>query len=445
MHQLLKSARVLANEPFAYSTLLVSCSFSFASKPSSLSTRRISCCFTMLHPWEGQNPIIVKKGTLRHELKCAGKISICAGDIVELLPRKLAFQLRDISCGEKMVLNTPEEKELLAKRKRQELEDEALAKASQAIEDEHGQTSYAAHASGVKLDDSGTSLCSKRDCKQLKFTHGQCPRIFQLLKVKGLPRWANAGCLDIQDVIEGDILFALLSNYMVDIDWLLSGWPIDTMCWFRGADVGKNLLLLKDIFKACPLLERIPQAVIVHGESGGSLDRLKKPSHWLLHNPPLPLSYGTHHSKAMVLLYQTGVRVIVHTANLIYVDWNNKTQGLWMQDFPYKNEDTKGCTSLFEEDFVEYLEALQDPLKETSMKLTSPTEMIRFVTSCYQGENEELEEKTMLKFPVPYKLPPDGYSTQDVPWSWDRHYTKPDTYGELWPRAIKIYGTKQDK
>ncbi|KAH7436531.1 hypothetical protein KP509_05G024500 [Ceratopteris richardii] len=602
---------------------------------------------------EGQNPIIVKKGTHRHELKRSEKISMCAGDIVELLPGKLAFQLRDISCGEKVVLNTTEEKKMLAKRKRQELEDEALAKALQAIEDEHGQTSHAVHASGVKLDDSGTSSSSKSDCKQLKFTHGQCPRIFQLLKVKGLPRWANTGCLDIQDVIEGNIFFALLSNYMVDIEWLLS---------------------------ACPLLEQIPQVVIVHGEGGSSLDRLKmeKPSHWLLHKPPLPLSYGTHHSKAMVLLYQTGVRVIVHTANLIYVDWNNKTQGLWMQDFPYKNEDTKGSTSLFEEDFVEYLEALQwngcnlhvpgsgqmkinasffrkfdfskarvrliasvpgyhqgqklrkwghmklrsilenhhfdkrfvksplvyqfsslgsldekwlsefsmstcsgytfedkplgpghmqilwptvedvrcsiegyaagnaipsplknvekeflqkywarwhaehtgrnhamphfksyvrfngqdlawflltssnlskaawgalqkngsqlmirsyelgvlflpsmqgpeegfsctdsrklnDPLKETSNNLTSPAEIIRFVTSCYQGQHEELEEKTVLKFPVPYKLPPDGYNKLDVPWSWDRHYTKPDTYGELWPRVVKLYGTKQDK
>ena len=34
--------------------------------------------------------------------------------------------------------------------------------------------------------------------------------------------------------------------------------------------------------------------------------------------------------------YSTGVRVIVHTANLIRIDFDNKTQGMWWQDFPRK-------------------------------------------------------------------------------------------------------------
>lgn len=51
--------------------------------------------------------------------------------------------------------------------------------------------------------------------------------------------------------------------------------------------------------------------------------------------------------------------MVVHTANLIYVDWNNKSQGLWMQDFPWKdqNSSTRGCA--FEDDLVEYLSALK--------------------------------------------------------------------------------------
>jgi tyrosyl-DNA phosphodiesterase-1 len=56
-----------------------------------------------------------------------------------------------------------------------------------------------------------------------------------------------------------------------------------------------------------------------------------KPANFFLHKPPLPISYGTHHSKAMLLVYPRGVRVVVHTANLIYIDWNNKSQGLWYQ------------------------------------------------------------------------------------------------------------------
>lgn len=83
------------------------------------------------------------------------------------------------------------------------------------------------------------------------------------------------------------------------------------------------------------------------------------PANWILHKPPLPISYGTHHSKAMLLVYPTGVRVVVHTANLIYVDWNNKTQGLWMQDFPLKDKDSLSKGSLFEKDLVDYLSTLK--------------------------------------------------------------------------------------
>ncbi len=54
------------------------------------------------------------------------------------------------------------------------------------------------------------------------------------------------------------------------------------------------------------------------------------------HSPPLPIPYGTHHSKFFLLFYAAGVRVVVHTANLIFCDCNNKTQGLFFQDFPLR-------------------------------------------------------------------------------------------------------------
>lgn len=69
---------------------------------------------------------------------------------------------------------------------------------------------------------------------------------------------------------------------------------------------------------------------------------------YTLHSPPLPIDYGTHHSKFMLVQYGPcssseagvvrqypgGLRVIVHTANYIYADCNSKEQGLWWQDFP---------------------------------------------------------------------------------------------------------------
>jgi tyrosyl-DNA phosphodiesterase-1 len=41
----------------------------------------------------------------------------------------------------------------------------------------------------------------------------------------------------------------------------------------------------------------------------------------------LDSSYGTHHTKMMLLLYKSGMRVVIHTANLIEHDWLQKTQG----------------------------------------------------------------------------------------------------------------------
>ncbi|KAL6562216.1 tyrosyl-DNA phosphodiesterase 1 [Orobanche gracilis] len=63
----------------------------------------------------------------------------------------------------------------------------------------------------------------------------------------------------------------------------------------------------------------------------------------------------------MLLVYRRGVRIIVHTANLIYVDWNNKTQGLWMQDFPWKDPNSTSSGGGFENDLVDYLGALKWP------------------------------------------------------------------------------------
>ncbi|RYR10090.1 hypothetical protein Ahy_B05g078558 isoform D [Arachis hypogaea] len=40
-----------------------------------------------------------------------------------------------------------------------------------------------------------------------------------------------------------------------------------------------------------------------------------------------------------------------------------------------------------------------------------------------------------IPLPVPYELPPQPYSSQDVPWSWDRRYSKKDVYGQVWPRT----------
>ncbi len=70
-------------------------------------------------------------------------------------------------------------------------------------------------------------------------------------------------------------------------------------------------------------------------------------TNFMAHQPPLPIAYGTHHSKAFLLQYASGMRVVVHTANYIYADCNNKSQGLYCQDFPLKGPGSP-ATSAFE-------------------------------------------------------------------------------------------------
>lgn len=165
---------------------------------------------------------------------------------------------------------------------------------------------------------------------------------FQLLRTRGIPSWGNQGPLgfDMQQHVAGNILFAFVSNYMIDIPWLAHTFPD---------------LLFSDYL------------LIVHGQKGDTegmknqLRRLGVHEHAMhVFQPPVP-PYGTHHSKAFFLQYPTGIRIIIHTANLLYCDVNNKSQSVYMQDFPLKDavsERSGGGPSEFELELVQYVDAL---------------------------------------------------------------------------------------
>ncbi|KAE8733194.1 Chaperone protein dnaJ 50 [Hibiscus syriacus] len=142
----------------------------------------------------------------------------------------------------------------------------------------------------------------------------------------------------------------------------------------------------------------------VQGDSRLDLMKKRKPNNWILHKPPLPISFGTHHSKAMLLVYPKEVRVIVHTANLIYVDWNYKSQGLWMQDFPWKDQSKsiKGCG--FENDLIDYLSTLKECVFDKEFQ-RSPL--------IYQFSSlGSLDEKWMVELATSM---PSGYSEDKTP------------------------------
>ncbi|XP_027361212.1 tyrosyl-DNA phosphodiesterase 1 isoform X4 [Abrus precatorius] len=283
---------------------------------------------------EGTNPVVVNSGNKRRKLNSQEEGTISDGDIIELIPGQHIFKYQVLN-GEKRSSSGRNNEAQPSFR------DKASGRLSQdkieACSKKQGRNA-AAGSSRSSKDSSVEAI------RNFHVPNDQIPSTFRLLRVQGLPTWANTSCVSIGDVIQGDIQIAILSNYMVDIDWLVP---------------------------ACPALSKVPHVLVIHGESDARVDYIKRnrPANWILHKPPLPISFGTHHSKAMLLIYPKGVRVIVHTANLIYVDWNNKSQGLWMQDFPWKDQNSLSKGSGFENDLVEYLNMLKWP--EFSVKLPS--------------------------------------------------------------------------
>ncbi|XP_058194679.1 tyrosyl-DNA phosphodiesterase 1 isoform X1 [Rhododendron vialii] len=281
---------------------------------------------------DGANPIVVRSHAQRKKILSRERGRINHGDIIELIPGHYFFKYVTLATEKKSSSPNKEKRTLkerselcedevqCVKRKRQVSDDEALARNLQS----------------ELYDDNLAQGNSSEGIRHFNVANENLASTFRLLRVKGLPTWANTSSVSIGDIIQGNPLIAVLSNYMVDIDWLIS---------------------------ACPILKKVPHVLVIHGESDGTLVHMErnKPANWILHKPPLPISYGTHHSKAMLLVYPQGVRVIVHTANLIYVDWNNKSQGLWMQDFPWKDQNSSSSGCGFESDLIDYLSTLKLP------------------------------------------------------------------------------------
>jgi len=103
----------------------------------------------------------------------------------------------------------------------------------------------------------------------------------------------------------GTLAASLQINFMVELDFL-------TMCY--------EIHNVQDL----PL-------VILYGAENPDLTSTSLPSNIRPVRVKPKYPYGTHHTKMMVMSYKCGgVRVVVHTANLVGSDWQNRTQGLWV-------------------------------------------------------------------------------------------------------------------
>ena len=149
--------------------------------------------------------------------------------------------------------------------------------------------------------------------------------IWRLSTINPTHRLDNSGCVSLIELFKIPPKFILFADYMIDEVWLLSAFPY-----------------LKDKSNCSKV------TLWLDSKGGGTM---RVPHHWNVKGLRGYTQYGCHHSKLIIAGYPTGVRIVIHTANLLYGDVNCKTQGIWWQDFPIGIGDKKG----FKSDLCNYL------------------------------------------------------------------------------------------
>ena len=147
----------------------------------------------------------------------------------------------------------------------------------------------------------------------------QSPLAFQLDRLHpsfvgaGLvPPEANESTFRLRDALNAPALAGAtevhLVNYMIDLDLIV---------------------------RECPAIARVPCVWVIHGDSvpPKSHAALSDPARFRCLRPPCE-RYGTHHSKAIFIVRPERLTVHVFTANFIFTDLHNKTNGTWSADFP---------------------------------------------------------------------------------------------------------------
>ena len=185
----------------------------------------------------------------------------------------------------------------------------------------------------------------KREVEERKW--GSSPgRPYELMCTPAHPQGRK-----LQDLCSGRFRAAFVSSMLVDPDWFCDNFPDLVKCGELVVAHG---------------LDRDQGATIENRLKASRAKFRKTEGRLIVHRPPLPIPYGTHHSKFFILFHEDGfLRLIIHTANLSDENVNWKTQGVWWQDFRFKSGDPEG-TCKFERDLVDYLKRVL-PKQENSI------------------------------------------------------------------------------
>jgi len=130
-------------------------------------------------------------------------------------------------------------------------------------------------------------------------------------------------------------------NFLLDLDWFMSQVPE------HSKDTAKILFIhgMRDVL--------VPESTQIYPNT-----RFLKPH--------IPLPYGSHHTKAMLLFYEDDtMQVIIHTANLVPSDWYYKTQAVWSSPFLSKKTEEyiqSGKECEFEKELCKYIKYYNIPV-----------------------------------------------------------------------------------
>ncbi|CAI7567379.1 unnamed protein product [Penicillium glandicola] len=171
----------------------------------------------------------------------------------------------------------------------------------------------------------------------------------QLTHIRDLPDGNNVDAVRLRDILGDPMIRECWQfNYLFDVDFLMSQFDEDV----------RSLVKVK----------------VVHGSwrrEDTNRIRLEEACSRYPNVEPIvaymPEPFGTHHSKMMILLRHDDLaQVIIHTANMIHMDWTNMTQAAWLSPLlPLQKASSTGSQTdskigsgaRFKRDLLAYLKA----------------------------------------------------------------------------------------